>query len=413
MMPRLINLLLLAAVVVGTTIYLLALIVMLSEGENLDEMIVLGVLWVVVVAVGVAVVRERRAQRRAAALLGHLEQAVQLNLPLPRVLRAAEQQEARRWLRQSYAHLRTLLEAGQPLAEALAVTAPRLGRRAIKAISRAERSGRLAAILPRLVRRHVPPSDSSGPAFYSSYPIIVLTVLVAVMGLTMVFVMPKFQQIFHDFGVTLPALTRQSIAIMRVVGDGIWLILLVLVLILLGWIVSGPQRPIWGSGYVVLPLRTRLWWSLPLVGFVHRNRVLSEALGAMASAMHAGFPATDALAEARATCPDAVIRRRLHQWHERISHGQPLGNAAREARLPPLVAGMLSSARDAEDQHEVLNFLSRYYGSRFSPGVALAHGAVVPVTVLLLGFAVAWAALTLFLPLVSLIDAVSPNWSTL
>jgi hypothetical protein len=86
-----------------------------------------------------------------------------------------------------------------------------------------------------------------------------------------------------------------------------------------------------------------------------------------------------------------------------------LGDAARAAAMPQLVVAMVASVRggSGDTADDVFRFLARYYHTRYSRTAALASGAAVPVVVFFFGFIVAVVALSLFMPIVSLIQGMS------
>src|SRR5213078_3798950 len=81
-------------------------------------------------------------RRRAASVLSYLQQAVRLNLPLPRFLYAAQRSEHGKTAYR-LAILRERIEDGMPLATALQFTAPEVDKRELAWIGAAERLGRL------------------------------------------------------------------------------------------------------------------------------------------------------------------------------------------------------------------------------------------------------------------------------
>src|SRR5262249_6940233 len=90
-------------------------------------------------------------RRRGANLLNYLEQAVRLNLPLPRIVRAIGESESGRFA-SDLETAREALEAGQSLATVLEVV-PDVPPRVIGLIAAAERAGRLPQVLSRLMQQ--------------------------------------------------------------------------------------------------------------------------------------------------------------------------------------------------------------------------------------------------------------------
>ena len=72
---------------------------------------------------------------------------------------------------------------------------------------------------------------------------------------------------------------------------------------------------------------------------------------------------------------------------------------------------MLATAVHTSDLAEILRFLGRYYGSRFSRSREVLLAAATPITAILLGLAVLWLALSIFVPMLTIIQSVSGGGS--
>ena len=104
---------------------------------------------------------------------------------------------------------------------------------------------------------------------------------------------------------------------------------------------------------------------------------------------------------------NCILRRRLGRWADELAGGAALGDAARSARLPPLLAEMLAPATSGDAAADVMDFLSRYYANRFSRAALLLQNAAIPAMVFVFGFFVAAIALSIVAPMAALIDHMS------
>ena len=95
---------------------------------------------------------------------------------------------------------------------------------------------------------------------------------------------------------------------------------------------------------------------------------------------------------------------RVRSWAEGAGAGHSPEDAARKAKMPAFLVGMLGTAKSLPDQSDVFIFLSRYYGSRFRRRQALLEGAIVPAVAIVMGLVVVAIALALFLPMINIID---------
>ena len=351
----------------------------------------------------------RRA--RAVAGLNYLEQAVRLNLPLPPMLLAAERAEQGR-LRKKLHRLRAHLEDGQPLADALDDALPGRPPRVISLVAAAEQTGRLPSTLGRLVAELRRPAwrDPSRAILLRWYPPVLVLGITAVLGVFSLFVAPKITEIFRDFGIEVPRLTLATLRVWTWLGGPLGVLVALIALAGSGRMLGDAVAPGWARGNLGPLADVPGWvaWWLPVAGSVQRSRGLADVCHVLADSVASGRPIHSALRDASGLGVNPVLRHRLARWADGVESGTPLADAAREARMPRTVYGLLAttSARGAADAAEVFEFLARYYEGRFSRAAALLEAAVVPAMVLFFAFFVASATVGMFLPMVELMDRV-------
>jgi type IV pilus assembly protein PilC len=349
-------------------------------------------------------------RRRAIAAVAYLEQAVRLNLPLSRMLYAAQRSE-RGVLVARLGALRQLLDDGYPIGAALEAAVPEVGQRETGIIEASERIGRLPQALRRIVaeqsadvaRRH-----ANEVAFYRTYPFVMAVVIASVLAMVMIFVMPKFETIFHDFGINLPPITELTLDAARVLGPLVLAAVSAAVLVWTGLALWQMFHPVRFTSIIGRGVRDRVVWATPIAHGIARDRGLADAFDLIAGAIGNGVPIERAFAEAANLDINTALRQRFERWAEGILGGASLADAARAAPMPRLVVAMLANLRGGAAAGEVFRFLARYYHTRYSRTAALAHGAAVPVVVFFFALIVASVALSLFMPIISLIDHLVP-----
>jgi type IV pilus assembly protein PilC len=239
------------------------------------------------------------------------------------------------------------------------------------------------------------------------YPPLMIIAVSGVIGLIGVFVLPRYQAIFNDFGIKLPWITLAVFDSARMFAPLVAMLALCSALWIGGrtlWETFHPMR----IGDTVLRAGIdRLLWFLPVSHGLQRDRGLADVLEFLADAMDAGAPADRALAEAAELRTNMVLKLRIRRWAQLVASGQDLQSAAREAGMPTIVHGMLAMHGTGEDAKNVFRFLARYYRSRFSRMSAFLQAATVPAMVMLFGLLVGTVAFSLFMPMISLINSVS------
>lgn len=366
----------------------------------------MGFMFALLVVVALSVRARNLRRARALAAVNYLEQAARLNLPLPPMLAAAEASEGRAMGRR-LSRIRAEIEAGTPVGAALQRAVPGAPRRVLGLVTAGERLGRLPQALGRAIAAERVVTTDRRRAMQAVmlrwYPMLMAVAIGPVFFIVMIFVMPKFERIFQDFGLQLPAATVWMVDLWS------WIQWPLTVLAIAGLLVACAKM----FDDLIPGRRTRLGrfrtahalaWHVPPWRGVTRSRGLADACSVVADALAAGQPADRALADAGEACGNLLLRGRFLRWGGYASEGMPLADAAQRAGLPALVVGMLRPARDTAAVTDVFAFLTRYYDARFSTAAALLDGAAIPVMVAIMAFFVLTLALGLFMPLIELIN---------
>lgn len=342
-------------------------------------------------------------KRRMLLILSHLEKAVNMGLPMPRMIEAAARNE-HGLMRNRLIALHDYLDRGEPLDQALLHAVPEIPLSVARAIAAGLHMGCLGHVLEAIMRRQRRDDRTAAPGvgFYWAYPL----VLVGVIGLVMVFVIPKYQVIMHEFHIDLPAPTRWLMALADN-GTLVALLILVLALIPLGRALTRlfpTARAIQPFGGMFLD--QLIWWT-PLLGGLVRDRCMADLCDFISAGVEAGYPLNDCLREAAAAQPNAVMRYRAVAWADAVARGQTMHEAARYARMPALFTSMLATVRGDDGLLQVLRFLWRNYEYRFSRARAVAQAAYVPAVVFCFGSFVALVGMSLIQPLARLSEHIS------
>jgi len=365
----------------------------------------LGMMLVVPV---VAISRRNVSRRNALTIATYVEQAVRLNVPIPQILKAAERSEGSS-VRLQLRDVRELIEQGVPLHRAMAESLTAMSNRSVGLLGAAERINRLPQTLRRIVeqgRRRMPKDTATG-AFYLAYPITMILFLTVVVTLICVFVLPKYEQIFKDFHIQLPAVTIWLLDFVRDVGPIFGVLAIVVALAYLGRAWWEAVRPLGPSLQMSRGISDWIESIIPPTRGILRDRDWADALGVIAEGLDGGLPLPDAINEATKLHTGRYVHETLERWSSRLAQGQDLPNSAKLSGAPRGLAGMLATAHGA-DTADVFRFFERFYRARFSRTKIVLQALFVPVMVFIFAIPVLWVALSIFVPLIELISVVSP-----
>jgi type IV pilus assembly protein PilC len=394
------------SVTVGICLIFIAFIVSLLEPAA-GPIIVYALAFVVIILVAVNTAAQIVRRRRMLLILSNLEKASQLNLPMTRMVLAAAGGETG-MLRMRLMSLHDRLDRGEPLDQALLHSVPEISRHVIRAIDAGQRMNCLPHVLTHLIRRR---TEQTGPfaqtfGLYRAYPVIFFAVLLVIL----VFVIPKFQGIFHDFKLDLPQPTRFLIYSASN-GEISWVLLALIALIPIAQSIQSmfPSfRKISPFGGAVAD--QIIWW-MPVAGSYVRDRGMADLCDLTAVGVEMGHPLDQTLRNTAAAQPSAVMRNRTAAWADAVAHGQPIHEAARSAHFPDLFVAMLATVRDSTGLLQVLEFLWRHYEYRFVRTRTLFQAAYVPIIVFLMGAMVALLGVSLLKPLALLSEHIATHIS--
>jgi type II secretory pathway component PulF len=156
------------------------------------------------------------------------------------------------------------------------------------------------------------------------YPIVLLCLTFAVLGLLLTWPVPMFKSVFEDFGIQLPEVT---IFMLQISDAAVWL------LEHLAWVLS----PLAVIGAVLaalwlLPgrgLRTWFFQLIPIIGTASSYVGLSEFCSLLAILVDNRVPLPEALRLTASGLTDANLRDGSRRLAERIEQGQSMVDAAR------------------------------------------------------------------------------------
>ncbi len=347
-------------------------------------------------AVGGAVILARRRTTRQDSLLWIMAIAAENRMPLaPAVAAFADQYRGRS--RARIMELANQLEGGSSLSDALARQRKIASRDAVLLTRVGEATGQL----PQALRIAAAARSARLPIWIAiasrlGYLLLLLLGLQAVFGFLLYFIMPKFEAIFRDFGVSLPEVTVTTIEASH------WIIKY---FFLIGWV------PIVELVLLVfLPFSFVSWgdYDVPLFDRLLGRRHTALLFRSLSFVVRADTPIESGLSLLADQYPTRWVRRRLIAARNDVRQGSDWIESLWRYHLIRAADGeVLRSAEAVDNLGWALDELAESSERRLAIKFQMLVQTFFPLVVLMLGLVVFVTALAYFAPLVKIISEIS------
>lgn len=329
-------------------------------------------------------------------------------LPLLRSLQILESQLKPGKLKNILIGVCEEVEGGSSLSEAMSKFPKAFDKLYTKMVNAGEIGGVLDIILQRLAE-FMEKSQRLKRKIRSAlvYPVVVIVIAGLILTGIMVFIIPKFEEIFTDFGVALPKLTVWLISASRWVagtnpGQQIpgWPIILFspIVFIVLWKLIraAGPGRA---------ATDTMILWS-PVFGKLVRKTTIARFTRTLGTLISAGVPILEAVKITKETSGNYVFEKALESVHDSIREGEGFATPLRESKTcDAIVVNMIDVGEETGELDAMLLKVADNYDEEVDVAVASLVSLLEPLMVVMLGGIVGTIVVAMFLPLVAMIQS--------
>ena len=327
---------------------------------------------------------------------------IRAGLPLVEVLNILGEQVEKLVLRNVLRQVERDVQAGSSFYEALARHPKIFSQFFLSMIKAGEASGLLDAILDQIalylekaasIRRKVKSAVM--------YPTAVTIFAILIMIVIMTKVVPVFEEIFEDLGEDLPMLTQIVIGVSRFVRDR-WYVALAsvvgIVIVLVQWGRTKSGRRIIDSWKLRLPIFGPLLLKVAVAKF-------SRSLGTL---MRAGVNILGALEIVAKTAGNVIIEDAIMKTKISIQGGESITKPLVESGVfPPMVTRMIEVGERTGALENMLHKIAEYYEDQVDTAVAGLTSLIEPLLIAFLGVMIGSVVISMFLPLIKMLEAIS------
>lgn len=323
-------------------------------------------------------------------------------LPLLRGLTVLGNQEPNPVLRHTVNTLADSVQTGSTFSESLAQHPKIFNKLYVNMVKAGELGGVLELVLKRLAEYQEKAQKLKNKIVSAmTYPVIVVCIAVLIVVFLLVYIVPKFTEIFENMvsggADAMPPLTK------AVIGASDFMVAY-------WYIIFGVVALIWFAfkayGATETGARTidRIKLKLPLFGPVLLKSSIARFTRTLGTLVTSGVPILQALTITRDTAGNFTVAEAIMKVHDAVKEGESMvAPLTASGIFPPMVISMVEVGEETGQLPEMLLKIADVYDDEVDNSVGALTSLLEPIMIVVLAVIVAVIVLALFQPLITVI----------
>ena len=322
-------------------------------------------------------------------------------LSLVAVLGILAEQTAHRTLREAIDTVRSDIEQGRSLSEALARHDRVFPPLMVNLIRAGETGGFLERSLEAVAINFEKEVKLAGAIKSAlTMPAIVLVIAVLAVAAMLIFIVPTFAQMFEQIGSELPLPTQILVGISGAMPIILPIVILLVIGIAVWWRYNGRKDAVRA---VIDPIRLKL----PVFGPLSTRIAIARFSRNFAAMLASGVPILRALQIVGETSGNYVIEQAMDQVAASVRVGGTVAQPLASARVfPSMVTQMIAVGENAGAMETMLDKIADFYDAEVESQTEQLTTAIEPIMISVLGIIVGGMVVALYLPMFSLIGEI-------
>jgi len=338
------------------------------------------------------------SKREIDAFTRQLANLLAAGVPMSRALGILSREASRTASKKLWATVHDQVSGGMPLADALSLHPSAFSPIYVAMVRAGETGGFLDIVLEQIATFRAREADLKGRVKGALvYPIILAVLSAGIMVFLLMFFIPRFSQMFAEFGGSLPALTRYIVAASDLLAK-YWFVLVIGIVL----IIFGVQRMLTKEE----GRRTMegLLLRVPLFGTGVARFALVRFCRMLGTLVGAGVPLIASLRVAKEAIGNQVLADTVSVATENVQKGQPLARSLEGCRVlfPPAVIEMVSVAEESGRLDQELVRLAGAYEADLDRYLKMMVTLIEPALLFLMAVLVGTVVIGMLLPIFNL-----------
>ncbi|NRB26226.1 MAG: type II secretion system F family protein, partial [Roseibacillus sp.] len=289
-------------------------------------------------------------------------------LPLLRGLTVLGKQEPNQVLRGTVNSLADSVQSGSTFSESLAQHPRIFDKLYVNMVKAGELGGVLEVVLTRLAEYQEKAHKLKNKIVAAMvYPVIVMFIAVAILTFLMLFIVPKFKEMFNDMANTeLPKISQivfgfSDFMMSRsfILPNAVW--------ILISLFGVGLIFQFWGRTKGGRRILDTIKLRIPLLGDIQRKSAVSRFSRTLGTLVTSGVPILQALNITKETAGNVVISEAIDKVHESVKEGESIVQPLQASKVfPSMVISMVDVGEETGQLPEMLLKIADVYDDEAS-----------------------------------------------
>lgn len=332
-----------------------------------------------------------------ALMTRQLATLIKAKIQIVEALNALVEQSENPRLQVVLAEVKQKVNEGSSLASALADYPKVFNTVYVNMVEAGEASGTLQVVLLRLAdftEAQVKLKQQIKKAM--TYPIIIMSLGVAMMSIILVFVIPKISRIFISTKKELPLQTKISIWMSNFMVD-YWMIIfpaLIALYILFMYYIGTPKgKKVW---HMVL-LKT------PIVGDLTMMINISRFSSSLSTLLNSGVPILTSMRIVKNLVANVHMQKAIEESRTSIAEGASItAPLIKSGLFPPMVTHMIKLGEKSGELEDMLGIVSENYSEQVETKLSGLTSFIEPIMMVFMGLAVAFIIFSVVVPIMEL-----------
>ena len=327
-------------------------------------------------------------------------------LPLLRGLTVLGKQEPNQVLRGTINSIADSVQGGSTFSESLAQHPRIFDKLYVNMVKAGELGGVLEVVLTRLAEYQEKAHKLKNKIVAAMvYPVIVMFIAVAILTFLMLFIVPKFKEMFADMGgAQLPTISKVvfgfsdfMMAINFILPNAVWILFSLFGV----WVIF----QFWGRTKGGRRFLDTVKLRIPLFGEIQRKSAVSRFSRTLGTLVTSGVPILQALNITKETAGNVVISEAINKVHESVKEGESIVQPLQASKVfPSMVISMVDVGEETGQLPEMLLKIADVYDDEVDNAVTALTSVLEPIMIVFLALVVGAIVFALFLPLIKIIQ---------